>query len=493
MGGERFMRCGEGSLDLSRQRLEVPELLLELTALALSLSLGGASGAFVAPENGLREAPLAASGIHSIGAAGISDAPGPARQIDIAPITVPSFTDGGDTRLTPVDITLLPSLGGRALLDQFSLLPAAALASYIEDHPEAIADILATPIAASEISSWWTTMNPAAREKLLATTPELVGNLDGVPFGTRDLANRAYLGDTIRRLEQQLSSGVGRGMNVEVTNHLHMLTQIDKALASKSGDPTRTLVSLDTVSPGRAAIVVGDLASADYVSYLIPGMFFTIDGQVDDWADTATTLYHDQSVWLTRLGESTKTVATVAWIGYQTPHLLNVGSLTLADEGAGFLTRAIEGLQALRGADQPYVSVMAHSYGSTAAMIALQRGDFEIDALAVVGSPGSSAQNASALAVRDGNVYVGEAGWDPVVNSAFYGSDPGAASYGAYRMSVAGGIDAITSQSLGASYGHNEYFQPGSESMRNLALIGIGEGGLVMDDSGSTIAAERRR
>jgi hypothetical protein len=29
--------------------------------------------------------------------------------------------------------------------------------------------------------------------------------------------------------------------------------------------------------------------------------------------------------------------------------------------------------------------------------------------------------------------------------------------------------------------------------MRNLALIGIGEGGLVMDDSGSTIAAERRR
>jgi hypothetical protein len=136
---------------------------------------------------------------------------------------------------------------------------------------------------------------------------------------------------------------------------------------------------------------------------------------------------------------------------------------------------------------------MAHSYGSTAAMIALQRGDFEIDALAVVGSPGSSAQNASALAVRDGNVYVGEAGWDPVVNSAFYGSDPGAASYGAYRMSVAGGIDAITSQSLGASYGHNEYFQPGSESMRNLALIGIGEGGLVMDDSGSTIAAERRR
>ena len=41
-------------------------------------------------------------------------------------------------------------------------------------------------------------------------------------------------------------------------------------------------------------------------------------------------------------------------------------------------------------------------------------------------------------------MYVGEAAWDPVVNTAFYGSDPGAASYGAHPMSVDGGIDPIT-------------------------------------------------
>jgi Alpha/beta hydrolase len=453
-------------------------LLLELTALALSLSLGGGSGSFTAPENSLQHL-------------GVADLPGPVRQLDIAPITVPSFADGG-AELTPVDPALLPSLGGRALLDQFGLLPAKSLATFVKDHPDSITNLLATPIAASDVSNWWTSIDPAAREKLLETTPQLVGNLVGLPYGTRDLANRAYLGEAIQQLETQLSTGVGRGMNVEVTNHLHMLTQISDALLAPKGEPQRTLVSLDTVSPGRAAIVIGDLASADYVSYLIPGMFFTIDGQVDDWANTATTLYEDQTTWLTRLGDSAKTVATVAWIGYQTPHLLNVGSLTLADEGAEYLTRSIEGLQTLRGAHQPYISVMAHSYGSTAAMIALQRGDFQIDALAVVGSPGSSAQNASALSVKNRNIYVGEAGWDPVVNSAFYGSDPGAASYGAKRMSVAGGVDDITNAVLGASYGHNEYFQPGSESMRNLALIGIGEGGLVMNDSGSMIAADRR-
>lgn len=478
--------------------MEVPELLLQLTALALSLSLGGGSGAFVAPEIGslLSPHPAIHVGDTALPSTGFistrADMPGPVRQIDIAPITVPSDAWGGKRNLAPMNIALLPSLGGRALLDQFSLLPATTLATFIHQHPEAIKGLLTTPIAPSEISGWWGGMGTAARSKLLELTPRLVGNLDGVPYQARGLANNAYLHETMSELKQQLTTGVGRGMNVEVTNHLHMLTQIDAALRAKKGEPKRTLVSLDTAAPGRAAIVIGNLATADYVSYLIPGMFFTIDGQVDDWANTATTLYEEQTRWLKHLGESSKEVATVAWIGYQTPHLLNVGSLTLADEGADQLVKAIQGLQTIRANAQPYISVMAHSYGSTAAMIALQRGDIQIDALAVVGSPGSSAQNTRALSVKNGNVFVGKAGWDPVVNSAFYGSDPGASSYGAHRMSVAGGVDAITQAVLGASYGHNEYFQPGSESMRNFALIGIGEGGLVMDDHGITIAAEQR-
>ena len=143
----------------------------------------------------------------------------------------------------------------------------------------------------------------------------------------------------------------------------------------------------------------------------------------------------------------------------------------------------------MRGSQQPYLSVMAHSYGSTAVMMALERGDFQIDALAVVGSPGSSAQSVSALAVRGGNVYVGEANGDPVANTAFYGSDPGAPAFGAFRMGVSGGVDAVTGDPLSPSFWHIGYFERGSESMRNLALIGIDSGGLVMNDAGTTIAA----
>lgn len=462
-----------GTPTRERQRLDVAKLLLELTALAFTLSLGG---------------PDAASSVPQIA----QDIPSYVRQIDIAPSTVPTSVQGELSQLTPVDVSLLPQLSGRALLDQFAILPQSTLAQFISTHPDTIANLLAAPPAAKDVSAWWVNVSADTRETFLQEAPELVGNLDGVPFGTRNLANRTYLTTAIDALEEQLQSGVGRGMNVETTNHLHMLTQIESALRSNAGDPTRTLVTLDTASPGRAAIVIGDLSTADYVSYLIPGMFFTIDGQVDDWADTATGLYQDQTAWLERLGEESSTVATVAWMGYQTPHLLNVGSLDLAESGARYLADALTGLNTLRASDEPYVSVMAHSYGSTAAMIALQHGSVQIDALAIVGSPGSDAQSVSSLAVRDANVFVGEAGWDPVVNSAFFGSDPGATSYGAYRMGVSGGTDTVTAASLSPSYGHNEYFRPGSESLRNMALIGIGQGGLVMNDSGLTIAAAGR-
>jgi hypothetical protein len=253
---------------------------------------------------------------------------------------------------------------------------------------------------------------------------------------------------------------------------------------------------------GRAAIVLGDLRTADYVSYLVPGMFFTIENQMGDWSNAAAQLHAEQVEWLERFAErdaakagatsgATSTVATVAWIGYHTPNLTNVGALDNAIEGRDSLASAIEGLQAVRASDEPYVTVIAHSYGSTAALMALTEDSFEIDALAMVGSPGSDAQSVDELHVRGGNVWVGEAAWDPVPNSSFFGSDPGSPSYGAKRIGVDGGTDVITREPLAGSIGHNEYFGAGSQSMRNLALIAIDRGEFVSDgtaaDAGKTL------
>jgi len=347
---------------------------------------------------------------------------------------------------------------------------------------------MAQPPAATDVSMWWSSMDLSRRNAVREVSPQLVGNLDGIPFVTRDLANRVFLGDTIASLERTIAHEDGRTIVENAKYSLRMLESINAALGNDQSQPRRTLLSLDVVGQGRAAIVLGDLRTADYVSYLVPGMFFTIENQMGDWADASARLYDEQLSWLKLFGEPKSTVATVAWIGYHTPNLTNVGAIDNAAEGRDALARVITGLQAIRGADEPYVTVVAHSYGSTAALMALTEDDFQIDALALVGSPGSPAKSVSALHVKNGNVFVGEAAWDPIPNSSYFGSDPGSASYGAKPMGVAGGTDLITNEVLLASTGHNEYFSAGTESMRNFALISIGRGQFVNNGSSATSA-----
>lgn len=417
-------------------------------ALVLAISVSAGGGAAIVPETG--QAPLQGNGNPS-------------------PVWL---SDGSQSQ------------SSSRIFDELKQVPGDRLADFFKANPSAIKDLVSASIPTGEIMNWWLALDQEQRLDLTRTAPELVGNLEGIPYLNRDAANRRFLKQTIKRLESELNSGVGRGKSARTSNQLQMLYQIRNAIGNSSGASPRTLVELDVELPGKVVIAVGNLSAANYVSYLVPGMFFTVEGQVDDWADTAELLYNEQNEWLDRLGDADSTVATVAWIGYQTPHLLNVGSLELADEGAVSLSRSVEGLRTLRRGTQPFVTVIGHSYGSTAAMIALTEGSLSLNAFAMVGSPGSAAQSASELGMPAGEVFVGEAEWDPVINSAFYGSDPGSASFGARRFGVDGIVDPVTGVKLNPSAGHNEYFQPGSESIRNLALIGIGEGALAIAPGG---------
>lgn len=369
---------------------------------------------------------------------------------------------------------------GAQLLSVLSSLSPQSLSRFLADEGAA-QRIVAAPPAPALVANWWHGLGAESRALMLSTSPELFGNLEGVPVTDRDQANRLLLSESISELSSELLEVQARSAAEQLRGRLTMLQSIESALAPTPGNPQRWLLGLDRSGQGRAAIIVGDLATADYVSVLVPGMFFTIGNQMDYWADAAERLRIEQLSWLNRLGDpvSGAGVATVAWIGYPTPNLTNVGGMDNAHDGRDSLASLIEGLRAVRGSQQPYLSIIAHSYGSTAALMALAEYDIVVDALAVVGSPGSQARSVNELGVRDGNVFVGEAAWDPVPNSSFFGSDPGAASYGATRFGVAGATDAVTGQRLAASVGHNEYFAPGTEAMRNFALIGIGRGDLV--------------
>ena len=394
----------------------------------------------------------------------------------------------------PSDPSLLTRLSGSGTLDRLTVLSGSEVAAFIAGNPAAVNRLLVNPPRANSVATWWGGIPSSAQKKLAMSAPEVIGNLDGVPFVVRDRANRLTLAREVSQLETSIESGAGRAKLIEKRHHLDILRQVAKTLERQTGEPKRQLLTLDTSGEVRAAVVVGNLATADYVSYLVPGMFFTVQGQMYDWTVIAQNLHNQQSEWIKTLAVanpalSGKTAATVAWIGYQTPGLLDIASLDRAESGANFLGHAIQGIRAARAGSQPFVSLVTHSYGSTAAMMELAKGGMTVDALAIIGSPGSVAQSASDLAVTNRNVFVGEAAWDPIVNTAFYGSDPGASAFGAHRMDVAAAADPITHRSLAAAVGHLGYFDTGTTAMRNLALISLDQGALV--STGSSIDATR--
>lgn len=339
--------------------------------------------------------------------------------------------------------------------------------------------------SAGQTADWWATLPASRQSALLAAMPGVVGNLEGIPYTVRDVANRLTLNTTINQLElDQTRAQAGLVSFGDAGRRLTMLQQVSIALqrGREGDDSPRQLVSLDTVFPGRAAVSVGDLDTATNVSFMVPGMLYTVSNQITFWADRAADLHSEQELYSSTLATRTSapsTSADVAWMGYRTPDLTNVLSLTLARAGATHLEDTVNGLDAARQTDMPRVNIIAHSYGSTAATIALSNHTIHVDSLTLLGSPGSVVPRAGDLAVSPGGVYAAAAALDPVAGSGIFGVDPGSTSFGATLLNVAGGTDPFTEQHLAATLTHNTYFMPGTESIRNLALIGIGHGALA--------------
>jgi hypothetical protein len=458
-------------------------LLFDVTALLItSAALGPAAEASAAPENVSISAPLDPS----------SSVPpvttnGPGILVDPA-----SFTHGIPVttfeipRQSPAEVR---TLSGISLVRELAALSSGQISKLVTSDPALVTKLLASPPDARDAASLWSSLSPATRTKLASAAPRLVGGLDGFPVDVRNAANRAWVSQSIAQLKSQLPAVTGRALAETDQHQLHMLTMIQAALKPTKGGPARTLLSADPAGEGKAVIVLGNLQTADYVTYMVPGMFYTVDGQLSAWTGDAADLYKQQQDWLKRLSAVDPADA------HKTPDLTNIGSLDLAYQARDALASSVESMQLQRTGHEPYTTILAHSYGSTAALMALTQYSFSVNALVLVGTPGSSAQSAKDLHVSNTNVWVGAAAWDPVPTSAFFGSDPSAPSYGAHMMGVNGGKDVITGASLGQSIGHNEYFDPGTESIRNMALIGIDHAELVMRgdaaDATRTLAAAK--
>ena len=420
----------------------------------------------------LLAAALLTASMHSLGV--VESPVAPAASSAVAVSTAEVVHDTGQTAAPvmtggQIGIGDLRSDRGRAFLDDLATASPAVLATADRDD-RVVATAMDAPPTAAEVHTWWSGLDTAEQMRLLHGAPVVVGNLDGVPYAVRDRANRAVL--AAESADRRTPSGEAA-----------MLGQVRESLAREADGPRKSLITLDTRGSGRAAIALGDLATAADVTVVVPGMFFTVTGQMVDFTATAGDLYDEQATLSPVAAPAPGTgIAVVAWMGYRTPDLSNILSLDLAKTGAGRLERTVDGIRQIRDGAEPRLGIVAHSYGSTTALMALSSGRMHADSLTVLGSPGSDVTSASELAVAAGEVFVGGAHWDPIAGSGYFGTDPGAADFGSTVLDLAGGIDPADADDVfRRPVGHNDYLKPGTASLHDVALIAVGRGDLVRD------------
>jgi len=230
--------------------------------------------------------------------------------------------------------------------------------------------------------------------------------------------------------------------------------------------PGRHILAFDPEGSGRAAEVMGDLTRAERISVVVPGVdtdlltFQRTKRRYSAPVGMAQSLYAAER----EASPSTRT-AVIAWADYTTPSGLGIDSATAmrAQEGARRLYALLSGLPA----GSP-VSLFCHSYGSVVCGLAAHALPDRVTDIAVAGSPGMRVHKASQLrttarvwAMRDPDDWVKDVPYLEV-GGLGHGEDPVSAAFGARVLSAR---DAE---------GHGGYFEPGTDSVRNFAEIGVG-------------------
>ncbi|MEO7351885.1 MAG: alpha/beta hydrolase [Marmoricola sp.] len=348
-----------------------------------------------------------------------------------------------------------------------------------------------------EVNAWWSALTPTQQLAVTLLRGDKVGNRDGVPAWGRDLANRAQIPLVRKDLEDQLADltegqhgyePYGRGYYLEpaeaqeVRDRLAALDSVDSTLDLGG----RQLLLLDAYSGDQvhAAVAVGDVDTADHVSVFTPGFTTTVQGSLKGIDSDMATLRSRAQQELIRNG-SLDTVATVSWLGYDAPQWdgvvfpsQSVASDDLARSGGDDLAGFYSGINASREQD-PHLTALGHSYGSTTTGFALQHEGTGVDDAIVFGSPGLGTSDRDDLHVPDGHLYRIEARRDPVADLAQFGIDP-------TWLDGVDGLSAKDAEIDGIEYqestGHSEYLDDGTTSQHNIAATVAGTGGQVHDD-----------
>lgn len=371
---------------------------------------------------------------------------------------------------------------------------AALLAWRASPHPSQL-----LKMSPREIADAFDGLAPVTAQELAARYPRIIGSLNGVPPELRYLANDLLLEAEIARLDMGLSMlespqspqdlralgirGDGRGPVA-----VGLIAAVTSSLSERASEYRRWLAEdrqillFDPAGDGRVVEVFGDLGAATHVGVVVPGMANSIENFSGPDGS-----FRDNAVDLLAATAGKGSVATVAWLGYDSPDSVGAVTRSAANSGAPALIHFLEGMSP----DQT-ITVVAHSYGSVLAGTAARAG-IAADNLVFVGSPGTTLDHADDAALRPGGrVWSALAEGDPIVwgvapqelpiwvflpnpflfvagildvfdppSDLWHGTNPALEEFGATRIDTEG------------SSGHSSYFK--ANSLENLASIVEGD------------------
>ena len=229
----------------------------------------------------------------------------------------------------------------------------------------------------------------------------------------------------------------------------------------------RRFLGFDPRGDGQAMEVVGDLAGADRITVLIPGVASTLGdftrglGGVTRRAPAAQA----HTVHAAALAQDPAArVAVIAWLGYDTPDGVTVSAARqeVARSGARALGRLLDALAHARPGVP--VTLIGHSYGAIVAGLAVRSGAPSVTDLAALGAPGIGATHATDFpgvrvwAARSDADWIGRV--PPVRLWGFgHGTPPAAPRFGALPLPVA------------PSTVHDAYLTTGSPTLTAVAAL----------------------
>ncbi|WP_405932445.1 alpha/beta hydrolase [Streptomyces sp. NBC_00827] len=316
-----------------------------------------------------------------------------------------------------------------------------------------------TDSAPGLVARFFASLDAGQRDRLAHRYPLAVGNMNGAPVTLRYQANRLALEKQrkveVKRMHDTRLSELGQH---EAGRRMHRY----EALLTEG----RKILAFDPMGSGRVAEVFGNLDTAERVSIVVPGVdtdLLTFQRTVKEYSapvGMAHSLYAAEHA-----ADPTTHTAVIAWADYTAPSGLGIDSATAmrAEEGAVRLNALVRALPA--GSS---VALYCHSYGSVLCGVAADELPSRVSDIAVSGSPGMRADTVAGLgtsaqvwAMRDSDDWIQDVP-HLEVGGLGHGADPVSEAFGARVLSAQ---DAK---------GHTGYFEPGTDSLRNLAEIGIG-------------------